>query len=427
MHNLTIGLLQYELYFTGVFVMLKLRNILLLSSFFIIAYYLPLTAELKITPVANISLLGGQYFLEGETDSFTGNANIFFSPVINFSEKTALLPIYQGIYSGTKDVKELVGGGTLTRKVLDNSLTLKATHKISDDLKAKVKVGYKMEYLQETEDEDKFGDGLFDYNRIIAGMEGEKALNENWNLRAGYDFYIMSYPNYSSLITTYQTSIDTATYTEISKNAGEDVLDYSTHELFFETIRSFSEKLSGKIIYDIAYKSFNDQTIVKSDGSFSSSKRSDLVHLLSFGISNKLEKVTLNIVNSVQYYDSNQNSFDANRTQYNANYYDFFQNNIMPSLVFSISKNVRLSLWWDVAYRMYLKRPAQNESGEYQDSKISQITNTTGTNLVIPVYKSLSLNIAGSYRDSSSNNKYEANYRYNYNTSNYFAGINWEY
>ena len=106
MHNLTIGLLQYELYFTGVFVMLKLRNILLLSSFFIIAYYLPLTAELKITPVANISLLGGQYFLEGETDSFTGNANIFFSPVINFSEKTALLPIYQGIYSGTKDVKE---------------------------------------------------------------------------------------------------------------------------------------------------------------------------------------------------------------------------------------------------------------------------------------------------------------------------------
>ncbi|MDO8733918.1 MAG: hypothetical protein Q7K21_02010 [Elusimicrobiota bacterium] len=403
----------------------------LVFLFFVLTYSLThLLTAAEITPVANISLLGGQYFLEGDKDSFAGNADIFFSPVINFSEDSALLPIYQGIYSNTKDVKELIGGGTLTREVLDNSLTLKFTHKFSDTFKGKVKAGYKLEYLKETEDED-LGDGLFDYNRLIGGIEGEKKY-ESWNLRAGYDFYIMSYPNYSSLVTTYQTSIDTATYTEISGNAGEDVLDYSTHELFIEGLHSFNDTTVGKISYDISYKDFKDQTIVKIDGSFFSEKRNDLVQLLTLGVAKNLPKITAALYNSVQYYDSSQNSYDAGRTQYNSNYYDFIQNNVTPSLTFNFGDVVRpfkgrLILWWDIAYRKYINRPSQDEEGNYKTSEISQVTNTTGLSLIIPVYKSVSIKTAANYRDATSNNRYEANYRYNYNTSNYFAGMNWEY
>ncbi|MFA5778735.1 MAG: hypothetical protein WC947_01185 [Elusimicrobiota bacterium] len=404
--------------------MSKYRYVFLLS-FLLIAYHLPLTADIKITPVANISILGGQYFLEGDKDSFAGNADIFFVPVINFSEATALLPIYQGIYSNTKDVKELVGGGTLTREVLDNSLTLKLTRKFSDTFKGKVKAGYKLEYLKETEDE-KLGDGLFDYNRIVAGLEAEKKY-ESWNLRTGYDFYIMNYPNYSSLVSQSADIIDTQTFTEISENAGEDVLDYSTHELFVEGLHSFNDTTVGKISYDIAYKNFKDQTLVKSDGSFSSKKRNDLVHLLTLGVAKNLPKITAALYNSVQYYNSNQNSYDANRTQYSSNYYDFIQDNVTPSLTFLLKKNSRLNLWWDIAYRKYINRPSQDEEGNYKTSEISQVTNTAGLSLTVPVYKSVSMKTAANYRDATSNNRYEANYRYNYNTSNYFVGMNWEY
>ncbi|MEW6555916.1 MAG: hypothetical protein AB1349_01005 [Elusimicrobiota bacterium] len=386
-----------------------------------------LLSELKVTPVANVSLLGGQYFLEGESDSFAGNTDIFFAPVINFSEKTALLPIYQGVYSGTKDVKELVGGGTLTREILDNLLTLKFIRKFSDTLKGKAKLGYKLEYLKETEDE-KLGDGLFDYGRIIAGLEAEKMFNRT-NVRIGYDFYMMNYPNYASLVTTYQTSIDTATYTEISQNAGEDVLDYSAHELFVETLYKFSETTLGKLSYNIALKNFTDQTIVEESGSFTSDKRNDLVHLLTLGISQKLRRVSVALYDTIQIYTSNQNSYDANRTQFNANYYNFVQNSISPALTFALGKSgtTKLNLWWEIVTRVYQDRPAQDESGNYQTAKITQTTNTTGVSLAIPVYKMLSLKTAASYRGSVSNNKYEANYRYNYNTSNYFVGINWEY
>lgn len=401
----------------------KYRYIFLILLLLSIIYRL--SSAVEITPVANISLLGGQYFLEGNNDSFAGNADIFFVPVINFSENTAILPIYQGLYSNTKDVKELIGGGTLTREVLDNSLTLKLTHKFSDTFKGKVKAGYKLEYLAETEDE-KLGDGLFDYNRIIGGIEAEKKY-ENWNLRSGYDFYIMSYPNYSSLVSQSAGIIDTQTFTEISENAGEDVLDYSTHELFVEGMHSFNDTTAGKISYDVSYKNFKDQTLVKSDGSFSADKRNDLVHLLTFGVAKNLPKVTASLYNSVQYYDSNQNSYDANRTQYNSGYYDFIQDNVMPSLTFLLKNNAKLNLWWDLAYRKYVNRPAQDEEGNYKTSEISQVTNTTGLSLIIPVYKSVSVKTAANYRDAASNNRYEANYRYNYNTSNYFAGLNWEY
>ena len=385
-----------------------------------------LLSEIKITPVANISLLGGQYFLEGNNDSFAGNADIFFAPVINFSEDSALLPIYQGVYSNTKDVRELIGGGTLTREVLDNSLTLKFTRKFSDTLKGKVKAGYKLEYLAETKDE-KLGDGLFDYNRLIGGIEAEQVFGDRTNVRVGYDFYIMSYPNYSSLVSQSADIIDTQTFTEISKNAGEDVLDYSTHELFVEGLRSFNDTTVGKISYDIAYKNFKDQTLVKSDGSFSSKKRNDLVHLLTLGVAKNLKNFTAALYNTVQYYDSNQNSYDANRTQYNQNYYDFIQDNVTPSLTFLLKNNAKLNLWWDIAYRKYINRPSQDEEGNYKTSEISQVTNTTGLSLIIPVYKSVSLKTAANYRDATSNNRYEANYRYNYNTSNYFVGMNWEY
>lgn len=399
---------------------------LFLSLLLLLATCYSLLAAVQVTPVANISLLGGQYFLEGNKDSFAGNADIFFAPVINFSENTALLPIYQGIYSNTKDVKELIGGGTLTREVLDNSLTLKFTRKFSDTFKGKIKAGYKLEYLAETKDE-KLGDGLFDYNRIIGGVEAEQVFGDRTNVRVGYDFYIMNYPNYSSLVSQSETIIDTATYTEISKNAGKDVLNYQTHELFIEELHSFNDTTVGKISYDIAYKNFKDQTLVQSDGSFSSKKRNDLVHLLTFGVAKNLPKIAAALYNSVQYYDSNQNSYDANRTQYNSNYYDFIQNNVTPSLTFNLKNNAKLNLWWDIAYRKYINRPSQDEEGNYKTSEISQVTNTIGLSLTIPVYKSLSLKTAGNYRDSSSNNRYEANYRYNYNTSNYFVGLNWEH
>ena len=394
-----------------------------------------LFAKTKIVPVADVTLLGGQYFLKNESSSFGGNFDLFYTPVINFTSEKALLPIVSLTYRGTKDVRELVGGGTLTQEYLDTSLSLKYVHKINDTLKIKPRIGYKTEYLKETKDET-WQRGLFDYDKTIGGVEFEKNLTGGVNnLRIGYDYYTMKYPNYSSLISQgeFQTAVDTTTYSEISTNAGVNVLDYNTGELFADFIHSFNETVQGRIAYDIAWKSFPDQHIVNETGQFTTGLRNDTVHLLTLSYQKQTNKKTLlSITDYVQNYISNQNSYDANQTKYIPKFYNFFQNSITPSLTLSIGKKhpyKRLNIYLDLTIRGYGDRLAQDEAGNYLSEKVSQTTTSLGTGYTIPIerYKGLSAYFNINYRTSSSNMKYEKYYKYNYYVSNYFLGLNWKY
>lgn len=383
-----------------------------------------------ITPVTNISMLGGQYFFKTEPGSFGGNIDLFFTPVINFTPDNALLPICTFTYRGTKDVQELVGGGTLTQETADLGISLKYVNKFSDTLKGKIKTGYKFEYLKETKDEE-WTKGLFDYNKIIVGLELEKLLGSG-NLLLGYDYYQMKYPNYSSLVSEYGTTIDTTTYSEISQNAGKNVLDYNTNDIFVEFIHNCSETTSIKFNYDLAYKYFVDQKIVTEQGKFGTDKRNDLVHYLGAGINRILNKKNniIDITDSITVYTSNQNSYDANNTKFIPDFYGFIQNNFTPSLKIcfgNIQNPNIINFYFDIAYRQYTGRLAQDPSGIYKSEKIHQTTTTLGLSLSFPVssIKGLTAKISSNYRTTESNMKYEKNYRYNYYVTNYFVGLEW--
>ncbi|MFH2069894.1 MAG: hypothetical protein ABIJ11_01610 [Elusimicrobiota bacterium] len=392
-----------------------------------------LSAEIKIVPVGNLQLTGGQAFLKNEATSFGSNLNIFFAPVINFSANTALLPMYSGVYRGTKDVQELVGGGTLTREYLDNSLSLKFVNRFSENLKGKIRGGYKIEYLKETKDEE-WTKGLFDYNKTIVGLEVEKIFPDaTVNLRAGYDYYKMAYPNYATLISKnqYQTSIDTTTYKEVSANAGVNVLDYDTHEIFIEAVKGFSDSFTGKFLYDLSLKNFADQHLIDEAGAFSTTLRKDTIHLVGFTLQTSAHRAVLSVADSIQYYTSNQNSYDAGRTQFIPNFYNFVQNSVAPSVLFYLGRKQpygRLNFWWEITHRKYQDRIAQKDDGTYTAEKIYQATNTLGFALSYPlgIMKGLSARVSANYRDASSNMKYEKYYKYNYYITNYFAGIEWE-
>jgi hypothetical protein len=397
----------------------------------IIIFSAVLKAETKVTPVASVDLTGGQYWVTGAApDKFSGNADVFFSPVINFSQNTALIPIYSGFYSSTKDVKELVGGGTLTRELQDHSLALKYVAKLGDNWKLKSRIGYKIEYLKETVDET-WGKGIFDYTKMILGFEAEKGW-EKWTGRAGVDFYTMRYPNYQSLVleSGFQTSVDTTTYTEISSQAGKDILDYDTLSLFIEGKRNFSEYVSGTIHNDISVKNFKGQKIVNNTGMFSETLRSDIVDYLTLKLRAEAGGAAFELTDGIQYNRSNQNSFDAsgNPPTFISDFYNYLQNSFMPSITFYLGKNgkpARLTLLWDITYRQYLERPAQSVAGNYMTDKVYQTTNTLGLTYIHPLSKNLSAKYSANYRDVTSNMKYEKNYLYNYYTFNYFIGINW--
>ncbi|MHB9155507.1 MAG: hypothetical protein ACYC5N_07420, partial [Endomicrobiales bacterium] len=248
--------------------------------------------------------------------------------------------------------------------------------------------------------------------------------------RAGLDYYTMRYPNYRALVTQseFQTSLDTTTYSEISSQAGADPLDYSAVAAFIERTHAFSPRLSGVLHYDLSLKNFKDQRTVLQTGEFSGTLRQDYVHYLTLGVNFVTPRLSAGLRDTVQYYDSNQNSFDVSNSGFVQNYYDFMENAVLPNITLSLGSleaPVKLSLYWNLAFRQYSDRPAQNADAALRGQNISQVTNTTGFAITYPLSGQLSAKLAANYRDSSSNMRYEKNYKYNYYTFNYFAGINW--
>lgn len=389
-----------------------------------------LQAEMQVVPTGNVSIMGGQYWVTGASPAnFSGNADVFFSPAVIISPTQSLLPIYSGSYSGTKDVRELVGGGTLTREMQDHALSLKFIRKYDGGMKFKLRAGYKVEYLKETVDET-WGNGLFDYQKPIIGVELEQAGNR-WVARLGGDLYTMHYPNYQSLISdgAFEASIDTTTYSELSGRAGEDVLDYTGMAGFYEMGYAFSGSVQGTARYDIIRKDFKDEKIVTRSGEFADTLRQDTAHLLTLGVSLRAPKMIMGLTNAAQYYASNQNSFDMANSRFVGGYYGFFENAFMPDITFLLGggdQPARLRLFWEIGLRAYFDRPAQYADGSYKNTKVTQTTNTAGCTVSYPLTSSLSAKFSTTYRDAASNMRYEKNYLYNYYTFNYFAGITWE-
>ena len=387
-------------------------------------------SAITVTPVADLSLMGGQYYF-GSDGSTGASLDLFCSPVLNFSRSSALLPIITLRYRGTKDVTDLVGGGTLVQQTADGGLSLKYIYKFPSGLKIKPRIGYSIEYLKETNDEQ-WGKGLFDYNKMIAGIELEQQLNPAFKLRGGLDYYTMRYPNYASLIynQNFQTSIDTVTYSELSASAGKNVLDYNTVAAFLETTQKLDDIWIGQAKLDVMLKNFTDAKTVDESGTFTSTLRQDIIYLLTLGTNLTAERAILGLANSFEFYDSNQNSFDSANAVYVANYYDFWEDSLSPSVTFLLGaadKPARFTLYYNLAWRQYTGRLAQKADASYLSDKTYQQTNTLGLSLKIPIINNLSAQIETNYRDATSNMRYEKNYKYNYYVFNYFLGIGWQY
>jgi hypothetical protein len=386
-------------------------------------------SEVKFTPVANISLYGGQYYLDDDPSSFGGNTSIYVSPVINFSPTRALVPVFNVDYVGTRDVQELVGGGTLTRQTMDAGVTLKYVYRMGA-WKVKPRFAYKKSLINETKDE-KWTKGLFDYDRILYGFGIAKFI-KGYEFSLDIDYYNVSFPNYSSLIyeDAYTSSIDTQTYTEISSNAGEDVLDYTNAAVSVSINKQHTPDLRGFYSYRCDLRDYKDQTIVQSDGSFKADKRQDLINTLSLGIEYKFNRTGIMLKNDTRFFDSNQNSFDANATKYIKDFYSYYSTEFTPTLNLYLGKaeNLsRLKLWWAIELKKYIGRLAQDTDADYTTDKVSQSDNGFGLSYNYPLFKDLNLLFSLNRRTVSSNMKYEGKYKYNYTVTNYYTGLNWQF
>lgn len=386
-----------------------------------------LKAEIKFTPVVDVSLLGGKYFLDDKSASFQAHADAFVSPVVKFSENHELVPVFSGYYSGTQDVQELAGGGVLTRQRRGQDFSFKYIY-TDEFTKYKPRISFSNAYIKETKDES-WGNGLFDYSTFSMGFETERE-RPNGTLTASYDFYSVTYPNYATLLSQSATVIDTTTFNELSQNAGANTMDNVNHRLA-ATYTWFPEPLVMTAGYDFTYRKYGDQAIISKPATgsafFKSDKRTDLVQNFTFKLSQNLKPLLLSAGAHFTYMSSNQNSYDSSRTKYIPDYYSYYELGLAPAVTLGLKNGGSLGFAASYKRLYYLGRNKQDVSGNYGKDDIKQDTWLMNIAMRYPLMSRFFAKASYNYQISSSNMRYEANYKYNYRANTYLLGVEWEF
>lgn len=387
-----------------------ISTVLLLSSFQIYSAH--------TTLLLSSQLLGGGYNFNQESTSFGGKFNLNLVPAVKFGNHL-LIPVYSFEYNGIKDVKELVGGGTLIQQYITNMFYLKSVFKISL-FKIKPKLGVTSQIIKETQDEE-WTKGLFDYYKTNFSLETEFCINENTKLFLTPSVYSINFYNYKTLATEK--------YGKELSSVGKDILNFDATEI------SFDFKVNKYISLNTYFvqKSFKDQYLVTITGEYSSEKRKDSYGMFGVNLIYPIKPLGATSIFSslgLQYSlnISNQSHYDVERTKFIKDYYNYNEISLLPQLIFAFNTvPMNLQLNYNIYFRQYSNRPIQDKEGNYLDDKTTSLTQYFSMILSFPLMEKFNGFIQQNYVISNSNMEYKQVYRYNYNAYNVMVGLSFEY
>ena len=379
----------------------------------------------EIEPVVNVSLLGGQFFFEGERTSFSGNGDWLGAAGMKFNDRFSLIPTVTGKYRRVREVQELIGGGFLTQETLENQALIKGIYTLSDRWKAKLKGTFKNQMLVESESE-KLGKGLYDNNKLGFGLEFERTGTVMKSMRFGLDPYAVRFIHYTSLASgsSFGSEIE----------SGVNTLDFNAYDGSWGADWALGGKTTLSANTLASYRPYPDQKRVTSSGGYLPQNRSDWYGEAGMSLLQALPDISSARLQWLSGLDisyaalvSDQHNYDASRTRFNPGYYNYAETHLAPKLAGRFFGDLDWALVYDYCVRNYNHRPIQDTDGTYGADKIVLTTHSISYSLKYPLGMGIAVVAQGVYRQSKSNMAYEKTYRYNYTAQHYFAGVSWEY
>jgi hypothetical protein len=387
------------------------------------------SSAVTLNPILRLSAMGGQYFT-GATDSSGVNVDAMVVPVIGINPRLYVIPIYLASYHETQSVYSFLGERTLINKQLDQTGVVRLAWSPSSAWRLKPRAGYKREWIQQNTD-GSLSDGLFNYGRLFTGASAERVL-ANGSIEVGYEYGFTRFPNYQSL-----DADPRLTTTGITAGAGTKVLDFNSHEtsLSYQTSTA-DRRRSWDVTLTWLRENFRDQKVITStEGGFEDfvdeRRMDDIMNGTLNHVFRPSARWTFASAETLQYYHSNQNAFDATQlyaSPFTFRYYNFVDLQWSPSVSrFWGEGRWETTVTGSLGYRKYDHRRAQDGEGTYL-SELIHSTNRGGTLTVrYRVLKGLFAVMTGSLLRYESNTRYEANYPYNYTVASYLGGLSWEY
>jgi hypothetical protein len=383
-----------------------------------------LSNAVEVKTVVDGQLMGGQNYFDGSESSFGGVASLLVSPYMKFDERWSLVPLYKGDYRGTKQVTDLVGGGTLFQDSQNHLFSFKGIRSLPKGWKVKLASGYGFELLRETKDED-WGKGLYDNRRVFVGTEGEWSWAQNRYVRMAYDHYRLTFPNYQSL---ESGQVNNGLGRELSQ---PDVLNNHNHAFTLGTRLGLPSNGYADLAASYTLRTYPDQHIVDGSGALVSETRDDSIQTLSAEATLPLSK---RLYSSLGYawshLYSDQNNYDAGPLVFTPNYYASITHSLASRwtlLMGDTQDPWTLNLNGSIARQSYSDRRVQDATGIYGADTTRVDSAYIGLGASYPIAKGFRLAASAYWGWQDSNNTYNAVYQYHYNTQTYLMGFTYEY
>jgi len=390
-------------------------------------------AAYDIEPLCRVRLLGGQYFFRGEGASLSGDVSGSFAPAVLVNGNWTLLPSLTSEYQGSKQIVDLVGAGSLFQQRMEHRGALKAVYAPEGSRwRWKPSASFGAEYLKETADE-RWGKGLFDARRFVAGIEAEYVYREPYSVRAAFDYGFTHFSNYGSLESG--AALDFQGQPLARELVGDRVLDAHTNMLSLGLSAPAGSRMSTDWTLILRRRSFPSQPLVDASGGLATDDRQDLSTSLAGSLSLPMElapraRLTATLSAGFAETVSNQGSYDARSARFLPGFYDFLEFNAGPGLTLSLGDErepVTVSMAGGYSHRRYPKRPAQDAAGTYGSEMLRQRTWTFSTTMSYPMAQRLRMLLSLRTGRASSNQGFEQFYSYNYGATDYRMGFVWEY
>lgn len=384
-------------------------------------------------PIGGVTALGGLHTFDGANGGFTGNLDASFAPAVRLNDDWALLPSARGVYEGTRRLTDVLGTATASQQSLEARVGARAVYgDPSSRWRIKPTLSYDAQFLKETPDEA-WGHGLFDQRRIMVGGEVELLTDEPHSLRAGVDWFKAAYPNYTSLES--QAALQFAGQPVARELVGDSVLNREGYQFTVAGDAALGQRLVGEGKAGVVWSRFAQQHVVDEGGQLTPDTRSDVLTDLSFALRMPHEwNADLRALGALEIgltaNSSNQNGYDASRGRFLPGFYDWLEWRAEPSaslIIGPVRRPVTATLKIGWKRRSYVHRPPQSSTGAYGSGSLESTEWSGGLSLAYPMTARLSLIFDLERASASSNQDFQAFYRYSYEATTALAGVRWDW
>ena len=388
---------------------------------------------LEWVPIGGITALGGLHAFNGASGNFSGNLDAAFAPALRLRDDWALLPSARGVYEGTRRLTDVLGTATAAQQSAEARLGMRGVYgDPASRWRFKPAFSYDVEFLKETTAES-WGQGLFDQRRLTVGGEVELLTDEPHSLRAGADWFTVAYPNYTTLES--QAALQFAGQPLARELVGDRALDRQGYQFSLAGDAALGSRLVGEGKAAVVWSQFPQQHIVDEGGQFTPDNRSDVLTDVSFAARMPHDwNADLRVLGALEVgltaNSSNQNGYDASRGQFLPGFYNFVEWRAVPSatlIVGPVRRPVTATLKLGWKRRSYAHRPPQGASGAYGAGALYSTEWSGGLSLSYPMARRLSLIFDLERASASSNQDFQAFYRYSYEATTALAGVRWDW